>query len=81
MCIRDRAADAVNASAALVAMFGRIYDPASLGAIAMVKMTAFGGAGVAMIAGMITVRHSRTEEETGRLELLGGCLLYTSRCV
>jgi ABC-2 type transport system permease protein len=72
---RVEAADAVNASAALVAMFGRIYDPASLGAIAMVKMTAFGGAGVAMIAGMITVRHSRTEEETGRLELLGGAVV------
>ena len=38
-------------------------------------MTAFGGAGVAMIAGMITVRHSRTEEETGRLELLGGAVV------
>ena len=72
---RVEAADAVNASAALVAMFGRIYDPTSLGAIAMVKMTAFGGAGVAMIAGMITVRHSRTEEETGRLELLGGAVV------
>ncbi len=72
---RTEAAAAVNSSAALVAMFGRIYDPTSLGAIAMVKMTAFGGAGVAVIAGMITVRHSRTEEETGRLELLRGTVV------
>lgn len=72
---RIEAAGAVNSSAALVAMFGRIYDPTSLGAIAMVKMTAFGGAGVAVIAGMITVRHSRTEEETGRLELLRGTVV------
>ncbi|MGZ4728646.1 MAG: ABC transporter permease [Acidimicrobiales bacterium] len=72
---RVEAADAVNSSPALVAMFGRIYDPTSLGAIAMVKMVAFGAAAVAVLAAMITVRHTRTEEETGRLELLGATAL------
>ncbi len=67
---RVTAAEAVNSSAALVAMFGRIEDPTSLGAIAMVKMTAFGAAAVAILAIVITVRHSRADEEAGRLELL-----------
>ncbi len=72
---RVKAADAVNNSPALVAMFGRIYDPTSLGAISMVKMTAFGAAAVAILAAMITIRHSRTEEEAGRLELLGATVV------
>ncbi len=72
---RIEAANAVNDSAALVAMFGRIYDPTSVGAIAMVKMTAFGGAAVALVAAMITVRHSRSEEEANRLELLGSAVV------
>lgn len=74
---RVAAAEAVNSSAALVAMFGRIDDPTSLGAIAMVKMTAFGAAAVAIVAAVITVRHSRAEEEAGRLELLRATAVAT----
>jgi len=72
---RVAAAEAVNSSPALVAMFGRVYDPTSVGSIALVKLTAFGGAGAAILAGMITIRHSRAEEESGRLELLGATIV------
>jgi len=72
---RLEAAKAVNDSPSLVAMFGRIYDPTSLGALAMVKWVAFGGAAAAVLAGMITVRHSRAEEEAGRLEILGATIV------
>jgi ABC-2 type transport system permease protein len=67
---RVAAANTINATAALVALYGRIYDPTSIGALSLVKMTAFGAALVGIIFVFVVVRHTRTEEETGRLELL-----------
>lgn len=69
---RIRAAEALNGSPMLVALYGRVYDPTSLGAIAMLKMSGFGGVLVALLAVLTVVRHSRAEEEAGRLELVGG---------
>ncbi|WP_427006496.1 ABC transporter permease [Pseudarthrobacter sp. H2] len=69
---RVEAATALNATASLVAVFGRIYDPASLGALSLIKYTAFMAAIVAVLMVIITVRHTRADEESGRLELLGG---------
>jgi putative exporter of polyketide antibiotics len=37
---RVAAANTINATAALVALYGRIYDPTSIGALSLVKMTA-----------------------------------------
>ena len=36
------AAETINATAALVALYGKVYDPTSLGAISLIKLTAFG---------------------------------------
>lgn len=69
---RVEAATALNATASLVALFGRIYDPASLGALSLIKYTAFMAAILAVLMVVITVRHTRSDEESGRLELLGG---------
>lgn len=68
---RVAAAEAVNGSAALVALYGRIYDPTSLGELSLFKMTAFGAAMVGAVAIYLIVRHTRVEEEAGRLELVG----------
>jgi len=68
---RIQAAQAINHTQSLVALYGRIYDPASLGALAMVKAGSLGSVAVALLAVLIVVRHTRAEEETGRLELLG----------
>lgn len=68
---RLQAADAVNQSSALVAFYGRIYDPTSIGAIAMIKMGGIGAVFVAMLAVVLVVRHTRADEEAGRTELLG----------
>jgi ABC-2 type transport system permease protein len=68
---RVAAAEAVNGSAALVALYGRIYDPTSLGELSLFKMTAFGAAMVGIIMIVLAVRHTRAEEEAGRLELVG----------
>ena len=68
---RVEAADLVNATPSLVALYGRIYDPTSLGSLALIKLTAFGAAMVAVLMIVVTVRHTRAEEAENRLELLG----------
>lgn len=75
LAARVSAADGLNASTALVALYGRIYDPTSVGAIAMVKMGGLGAALVAVLATITVVRHTRAEEEAGRLELLGATVV------
>jgi len=69
---RIQAATALNASASIVAMFGRIYDPASLGALSLIKYTAFMTAVLAVLVVVLIIRHTRSDEESGRLELLSG---------
>ena len=69
---RIAAADTINGTAAMVAMFGRVYDPASLGALSMIKYTAFMAAVLAVLMVCVTIRHTRADEESGQLELLSG---------
>jgi ABC-2 type transport system permease protein len=68
---RVAAAEAVNATTALVALYGPIYDPTSLGALSLFKLTAFGAAITAVLMVFVVVRHTRAEEEADRLELIG----------
>lgn len=72
---RFEAASAVNDIPALVALYGRVWDPSSLGALSVMKLGAFGGAMVAVLAILLVVRHTRAEEEQGRLELLGSTVV------
>lgn len=67
---RIQGAELINATPALVALYGRIYDPLSLGAIAMIKMTGLGTVLVALFTMLTVVRHTRADEELGRRELL-----------
>jgi ABC-2 type transport system permease protein len=69
------AARTSNASPALVSLYGRIFDETSLGEVSLFKFTAFGALLVALLAGILVVRHTRTEEENGRLELLSAGVL------
>ncbi len=66
-----QAAQAINNSPSLVALYGVIYDISSIGAVSTIKMGAFGGALVGVLAILIVNRHTRGEEEAGRLELVG----------
>ncbi|MHB1474088.1 MAG: ABC transporter permease [Dermatophilaceae bacterium] len=68
---RIQAANTINSTASLVALYGPIYDPTSLGALSMTKMTAVYAALVSVLMVMLVVRHTRAEEEEGRLELVG----------
>lgn len=67
---RISAAEAVNASTALVALYGPVYDPTSVGELSLFKMTAFGAALTAVLMVFVVIRHTRGEEESGRLELM-----------
>lgn len=69
---RVQAAETINATSSLVALYGRIYDPTSLGALSLIKLTAFGSSIIAVLMAMVVVRHTRADEESGRLELLSG---------
>ncbi|MQA81209.1 MAG: ABC transporter permease [Streptosporangiales bacterium] len=64
-----------NGTPSLVALYGWIYDPASVGAIALLKLGGTFAALVAVLSIVITVRHTRSEEEAGRLELLGATVV------
>src|SRR5664280_3763714 len=69
---RINAANTINAAASMVALFGRVYDPTSLGSLSMIKYTAFMTAAIAVLMVFVTIRHTRADEESGRLELLSG---------
>ncbi len=68
----QQATEGWNATTALVAIHGRIYDTASLGAGSMVKMTGMGTAMVGLLAVLLVIRHTRADEEVGRTELAAG---------
>lgn len=72
MASRIAAAQTINATASMVALFGRVYDPTSLGALSMIKYTAFMTAVLALLMVFVTIRHTRADEESGQLELLSG---------
>ncbi|WP_269305667.1 ABC transporter permease [Aeromicrobium sp. HA] len=69
---RVAAAAGLNASAGIVALYGPVLDPTSLGELAMTKMTVTYSVLVAVMTLFLVRRHTRSEEETGRAELLGG---------
>ena len=69
---RMRAAEAINASPAIVALYGPIVDVSSEGELAMTKMTVLYAVFAAALFIAIVRRHTRVEEETGRTELVGG---------
>jgi len=69
---RVEAARTLNATASMVALFGRVYDPSSLGALSLIKYTAFMTACLGALMVFVTIRHTRADEESGRLELLSG---------
>lgn len=68
-------AETWNHSQSLVALYGRIYDSTSVGSLAVVKPLGTMAAILAVFAIILVVRHTRTEEETGRLELLGATVV------
>ena len=69
---RVEAVRAINNSAAVVALYGPILDEHSLGELAMTKMTVLYAVILALMFLVVVRRHTRTEEESGHAEMLGG---------
>ncbi|QWF77955.1 ABC transporter permease [Amycolatopsis sp. CA-230715] len=71
----DRAAiaDSVNSVPAMLALYGPVYAPTA-GATAVFKLGGFGAALVGLLMILTVVRHTRAEEESGRLELVGAAV-------
>lgn len=72
---RVQAAQSFNGTTSLVALYGRIYDPTSLGSLAMIKALGTGAIFVGLLSIFTMVRHTRAEEESGRSELLGATVV------
>jgi ABC-2 type transport system permease protein len=72
---RLEASAGLNGTPSLVAMYGKVYDPTSLGALATWKLSGFGAALVSVLAIITVIRHTRGEEENGRLELIGSTVV------
>ena len=69
---RVTAAEGLNASPAIVALYGPILDVHSLGEVSMTKMTVTYAVFVAVLFLILVRRHTRVEEENGQTELIGG---------
>lgn len=69
---RVSVAMASNASPAVVALYGPVVDVHSLGELSMTKLTVLYAVFVALLLLVLVRRHTRTEEEGGAAELLGG---------
>ena len=72
---RVAAAQADNGTPALVALYGPVFDPTSIGALAMLKLGTIGATFMGVFALVTVVRHTRAEEENGRLELVGAAVV------
>jgi ABC-2 type transport system permease protein len=68
-------AEVWNHNQSLVALYGHVYDSTSVGSLAVAKPLGTMAAILAVVAVMLVVRHTRAEEETGRLELVGAGVL------
>lgn len=67
---RVQAAEAINASPGIVALYGPILDVHSTGELAMTKMTVLYAVLVAIMMLFVVRRHTRMDEESGQAELL-----------
>jgi ABC-2 type transport system permease protein len=75
---RVKAAEAINASPGLVALYGPILDVRSTGELAMTKMTVLYAVFVAIMLLLVVRRHTRLDEEGGQAELIGGAAIGRS---
>jgi polyether ionophore transport system permease protein len=69
---RVRIAALVNDQAGLVALYGPILDPRSVGELAMSKLTVLYALFSCVLYVVVVRRHTRVEEESGRAELVAG---------
>jgi ABC-2 type transport system permease protein len=72
---REQLGMAVGANPALVAVLGPLFEPRSIGGLVAWRMSFLALVLVPLMALLAVVRHTRAEEEEGRLELLGSTVM------
>ncbi|MBS2553213.1 ABC transporter permease [Catenulispora sp. NL8] len=68
---RDKLGASIGTNPSLRALYGPLYDTHTLGALTAWRTLGFGGLLVGIMVVLLITRHTRAEEESGRLELLG----------
>ncbi|MEZ0067448.1 ABC-2 type transport system permease protein [Streptacidiphilus sp. MAP12-20] len=68
---REQLAQSINSNGSLRALYGSVYDTGSTGALTAWRMLGLGGLLLGLLCVLLVVRHTRAEEESGRLELIG----------
>jgi ABC-2 type transport system permease protein len=61
---------ATNKNPSMLALYGPVQDAASIGSVSLWKMGGVATALVGVVSLLLTVRHTRGDEEAGRLELV-----------
>lgn len=67
--------DKLDANPALLALYGKAFDPTSVGGFTAWRYGSVGAVIVAVMAILAVTRHTRAEEEQGRLELIGSTVV------
>jgi ABC-2 type transport system permease protein len=68
----------IDRNPANLALEGRVFDANSIGAISVWKIIVTGAAMVAVMSLLLVIRHTRADEESGRLELVSAGVLGRS---
>ena len=73
---QERAAFAagINGNSSILALYGPVYSH-SLGGLTAWRIAVFGAAGAALMSIFTVIRHTRADEEAGRLELVGSTVV------
>jgi ABC-2 type transport system permease protein len=74
---RVAAAESINSTPAIVAIYGPISDVTSLGQVALFKMVLLGALFLAFLCALVIRRHTRVDEESGRAELVLSTVVAT----
>jgi ABC-2 type transport system permease protein len=72
---RTSFAAGTNANASMKALYGPVLDSGSVGGLTAWRIGATGAAFAGVMSVLLVVRHTRAEEETGRLELVGAAVV------
>ncbi|MEV7020385.1 ABC transporter permease [Streptomyces sp. NPDC093991] len=72
---RAKLAETVGTNPAMLALGGRAFDLTTEGGINAYQLVAFVATFIALMSILLTVRHTRVEEESGRAELAGSAVL------
>lgn len=67
---RLQLANEMSANPTLIGLYGRFYNPTTLGGLVAWRMGGFLPVLIGLMSLLLVVRHTRTEEQAGRLELV-----------